>query len=241
MKPNSEPIHMNAKKEDIADVVILPGDPLRAEYIAKNFLKQAKKVTDVRNMLGFTGFYKDKRVTVMGSGMGMASCGIYAFELFYFYNVQKIIRVGTCGVESKSVDIPEVILADKVYTESNYGKIYNNYKENYVIPSMNLVNKIYEVAKLKKLPVHKGAIMTSDIFGPYVFNNKIMNHYPEELNILGEEMESFALIHVANTFNREAAVILTATDSRFKNRTLTSEERLTSLNEMIELALDSII
>ena len=126
MKPNSEPIHMNAKKEDIADVVILPGDPLRAEYIAKNFLKQAKKVTDVRNMLGFTGFYKDKRVTVMGSGMGMASCGIYAFELFYFYNVQKIIRVGTCGVESKSVDIPEVILADKVCTESNYGKIYNN-------------------------------------------------------------------------------------------------------------------
>ena len=114
MKPQLEPIHMNAKKEDIAPIVILPGDPLRAEYIAKTFLTNAKKVTNIRNMLGFTGYYKGQRVTVMGSGMGMPSCGIYAFELFYYYNVQKIIRIGTCGVSDKSVEIPELILADKI-------------------------------------------------------------------------------------------------------------------------------
>lgn len=240
MKPQNEPIHMNAKKEDIAEVVILPGDPLRAQYIAKNYLEDAKLVTDVRNMLGFTGTYKGKRITVMGSGMGMPSCGIYAFELFYFYNVQKIIRIGTCGVESKEVDIPEIILADKVYSESKFAFSYNGYTDNIVIPSMNLVNKIYSVAQEKNLQIHKGTIMTTDVFGPYVDDDAMINRAPADLNILGEEMESFGLIHIANTFNREAAVMVTAVDSKYSDRIVTSEERQTSLNEMIELALDSI-
>lgn len=241
MKPQSMPIHMNAKKEDIADIVILPGDPLRAKYIADNFLRNAKKVTDVRNMLGFTGTYKGKRVTVMGSGMGMPSCGIYAFELFYFYNVQKVIRIGTCGVSHKSVEIPEIILADKVYTESSFAYSYNGYKEKIVIPSMNLVNKIYETALSKNLKIHKGTLMTTDVFGPYVDDDAIMNRAPKDLTILGEEMESFGLIHIANSFNREAAVIVTAVDSKFSDVIVTPEERQTSLDNMIGLALDSII
>lgn len=241
MNPQKEPIHMNAKKEEIADIVILPGDPLRAEYIAKKFLTDAKKVTDVRNMLGFTGYYKGKRITVMGSGMGMPSCGIYAFELFYFYNVQKIIRIGTCGVSDKSVEIPEIILADKIYTESKFAYSYNGYQENTVIPSMNLVNKIYETAKEKNLKIHKGTLMTTDVFGPYVDDDAIMNRAPEDLKILGEEMESFGLIHIANSFNREAAVIVTAVDSKFSDVIVTPEERQTSLDNMIGLALDSII
>jgi len=232
MKPQLEPIHMNAKKEDIAPIVILPGDPLRAEYIAKTFLTNAKKVTNIRNMLGFTGYYKGQRVTVMGSGMGMPSCGIYAFELFYYYNVQKIIRIGTCGVSDKSVEIPELILADKIYSESNFAFSFNGYKGNTVFPSMNLVNKIYETAKKKNLKIHKGTLMTTDVFGPYVDDEALMKRVPAELKILGEEMESFGLIHVANSFNREAAVIATA---------VSPEERHTSLNDMIELALDSII
>lgn len=241
MKPQNEPIHMNAKKEDIADIVILPGDPLRAEYIANNYLTDAKRVTDVRNMLGFTGYYKGKRVTVMGSGMGMPSCGIYAFELFYFYNVQKIIRIGTCGVSHKSVEIPEIILADQVYTESSYAYSYNGYKEHTVIPSMNLVNRIYEVAKSKNLKIHKGTLMTTDVFGPYVDDDAIMKRVPKHLTILGEEMESFGLIHIANSFNREAAVIVTAVDSKFSDVIVSAEERQTSLDNMIGLALDSII
>lgn len=241
MKPQKEPIHMNAKKEDIAEVVILPGDPLRAEYIANNFLTDAKKVTDVRNMLGFTGYYKGKRVTVMGSGMGMPSCGIYAFELFYFYNVQKIIRIGTCGVSDESVEIPEIILADQIYTESSFAFSYNGYKENIVIPSMNLVNKIYETAKEKNLKIHKGTLMTTDVFGPYVDDDALMSRAPQELTILGEEMESFGLVHIANSFNREAAVIVTAVDSKFSDVIVTPEDRQTSLDNMIGLALDSIV
>lgn len=241
MKPQNEPIHMNAKKEDIADVVVFPGDPLRAKYIADKFLKNAKEVTNVRNMLGFTGTYQGKRITVMGHGMGMPSCSIYAFELFYFYDVQKIIRIGTCGVGSKEVEIPEIILADKVYSESNFAFSYNGYEENVVVPSMNLVNKIEETAKKKRLKIRKGTLMTTDVFGPYVDDDAIYARVPSDLNILGEEMESFGLIHVANSFNREAAVLVTATDSRFSDRVVTANERQTSLNDMIVLALDSLI
>lgn len=241
MKPQNVPLHINAKKDEIADVVILPGDPLRAKYIAENFLKNAKQVTNVRNMLGFTGEYNGKKVTVMGSGMGMASCGIYAFELFYYYNVQKIIRIGTCGVVNKEVKIPEIILADQVYTASNYGFSYNGYKGNIVLPSNNLVKKIEQVANSEKLKIHKGTLMTTDVFGPYVDDDALLARAPQNLNILGEEMESFGLIHIANSFKREAAVLVTAVDSKYTNKIISVEERQTSLNDMITLALDSII
>lgn len=241
MKPQNIPVHIDAKKEDIADIVLFSGDPLRAKYISEKFLNQAKQVTDVRNMLGFTGFYKDKRVTVMGHGMGMPSCGLYAFELFYFYNVQKIIRIGTCGVESPTVKIPEIILADQVYSESNYAFSYNGYKGNIVKPSASLVSKLEKVAEEKKIKIHKGTIMTTDVFGPYVDDDAILSRVPANLTILGEEMEAFGLIHVANSFNREAAVLVTATDSKFTDKIVSVEDRQTSLDEMIRLALDSLI
>ena len=241
MKPQSIPVHMNAKKEDIAPIVLLPGDPLRAKYIAENFLEDAKLVTDVRNMLGYTGTYKGTKVTVMGSGMGMPSCGIYVFELIYYYNVQKIIRIGTCGVVSPEVEIPEIILADKVYSEANFAFSFNGYKEHTVTPALNLVNKIYEKAKEKNLKIHKGTLMTTDVFGPYAEDEALLERAPKDLDILGEEMESFGLIHVANTFNREAAVMCTAVDSKFTDKIVTPEERQTSLNDMIELALDSLV
>lgn len=241
MKPQKEPIHMNAKKEDVAPVVLLPGDPLRAKYIAENFLTDAKEITNVRNMLGYTGYYNGIKVTVMGSGMGMPSCGIYAFELFYFYNVQKIIRIGTCGVVSPEVEIPEIILADNIYSEANFAYSYNGYRGNTVKPAMNLVNKIYQTANAKNLKIHKGTLMTTDVFGPYVDDDALLERAPKDLNILGEEMESFGLIHIANSFNREAAVMCTAVDSKFTDKIVTPEERQTSLNDMIALALDSLI
>ena len=241
MKPHKEPIHMNAKKEDVAPVVLLPGDPLRAKYIAENFLTNVKEITNVRNMLGFTGDYKGTRVTVMGSGMGMPSCGIYAFELFYFYNVQKIIRIGTCGVVNPEVEIPEIILADKIYSEANFAFSYNGYRGNTVTPAMNLVNKIYATANEKNLKIHKGTLMTTDVFGPYVDDDALLERAHKNLNILVDEMESFGLIHVANSFNREAAVMCTAVDSKFTDKIVTPEERQTSLNDMIALALDSLV
>lgn len=241
MNPQKVPLHMNAKKEDIASTVIFPGDPLRAKYIAENFLENAKEVTNVRNMLGFTGTYKGKRVTVMSHGMGMPSCGIYAWELFYFYDVQQIIRIGTCGVINKEVKIPEIILADLVYTEANFAYSYNGYKDKTVIPSYSLVNKIDKTAQKLKINIHRGAIMTTDVFGPYVDDEAIVKRIPEWINVLGEEMEGFALIHVANSFNREAAVLVSATDSKYSSKVLSPEERTTSLNDMIRLALESIL
>lgn len=241
MKPQSEPLHICAKKEEIADIVIFPGDPLRAEYIAKNFLEKVKEVTDVRNMLGFTGEYKGKRITVMGSGMGMPSCGIYAFELFYFYNVQKIIRIGTCGVVNPNVAIPEIILADKVYTESNFAHSYNGYTGNTVIPSLELNNAIVKTAKNKGLKIHKGTLMTTDVFGPYVDDEAYISRIPKDLDVLGEEMEAFALVHVANCFNRQATAMCTAVDNKFTGKAVSPEERQTALNDMIQLALDSLV
>ena len=241
MKPQKEPIHMNAKKEDIAEIVLLPGDPLRAKYIAENFLENAKLVTDVRNMLGYTGMYKGKRITVMGHGMGMPSVGIYAFELFYFYNVQKIIRIGTCGVCSPEVEIPEIILANEFYSEGDFAYQYDGYKEHIEYPSADLVADIEQAAANKGLHLHKGAVITTDVFGPYVDDEAIMQRIPANLKVLGEEMEGFALVHVANSFNRKAAVLLTAVDSKFTPKIVSPEDRQTSLNDMIGLALDTLV
>ena len=241
MKPQKEPIHINAKKEDIAEVVLMPGDPLRAKYIAENFLTDAKEVTNVRNMLGFTGYYKGHRITVMGSGMGMPSMGIYSFELFYYYNVQKIIRIGTCGVLSPKVEIPEIIVADKVYSESNFAYSYNSFEGDVVIPNMALTNKIIEKAHELNQKIHVGTMMTTEVFGPYVDDEALVNRVPKDLEPIGEEMEAFALIHVANSFKREAAVMATAVDSKFSDKVVTSEDRQTSLNDMIKLGLESLI
>ena len=241
MIPQKNPVHINAKKDEIADIVLFPGDPLRAKYIADNFLEKSKEVSNLRGMLGFTGYYKGKRITVMGSGMGMPSSGIYAFELFYFYNVQKIIRIGTCGSTSKDVKLNDIILADKVYSESNYAYSYNGYEEHVVIPSMNLVNNINEKAQEKGIKIHKGTVMTMDVFGPYVDNEAIMKRVPECLNVLGVEMEAYGIIHIANTFNREATALITCVDSPYSDEIVTPKDRETSLNSMIELALHSLV
>lgn len=241
MKPQAEPIHIKCNKEDIADIVIMPGDPLRAKYIAENFLTDAKEVTSVRNMLGFTGTYKGKRVTVMGHGMGMPSVSIYSWELFYFFDVKKIIRIGTSGVVSPDVNVPEVVLADQVYTESNFAFQYNGYKDNIVNTSNSLNEKILKVAEEKNMKIHVGTIMTTDVFGPYIDIDAILNRIPKDVHPLAEEMEAFGLVHVANSFGREATCMVTAVDSKFSDVVISIEARQTALNDMIILALDSLV
>lgn len=238
------PIHIEVKdKSDIAQLVLMPGDPLRAKYIAENFLNDAKCVTSVRNMLGFTGFYKGKKVTVMGSGMGMPSMGIYAFELFHYFNVEKIIRIGTCGAVSPKANINDMILSDKVYSESNFAYTFNNYRERIVVADPSLNKSVMEAANELSLNgnLHVGMLTTMDVFGPYIDFERVLGRIPKNLDILGEEMEAFGLIHIANSMGRKATAIATVVDSKYSNVVLTIEQRQTSLNNMIKLALEAII
>ena len=241
MKPQAEPIHIKCNKDDIAKYVLMPGDPLRAKYIAENFLEDAKLVTSVRNMFGYTGTYKGVKVTVMGSGMGMPSMSIYAFELFYYFNVERIIRIGTCGVVTPDIKVPELILAENVYTLSNFGYSYDSYDKNMEYPSKTLNDKIIEAAKETNKKLHIGTMLTCDAFGPYINMDNVLNRIPSDVHPIAEEMEAFALVHVANSFKRDAAAIATAVDSKFSDEVLSIEDRQTSLNDMITLALDAII
>lgn len=237
------PIHIEVeKKSDIASIVLMPGDPLRAKYIAETYLTDAKCVTSVRNMLGFTGTYKGTLVTVMGSGMGMPSMGIYSFELFHYFNVQKIIRIGTCGAVSPKANINDLLLSESVYSESNFAYTYNNYRERVVYASKSLNdNVILAAQELGLNNVHKGMLTTMDVFGPYIDYDRVLKRIPREYDVLGEEMEAFGLIHVANSMNRQATAIATVVDSKFSNVVLSIEERQTSLDNMIKLALEAII
>lgn len=238
------PIHIEVeKKEDIAKFVLMPGDPLRAKYIADNFLENAKCVTSVRNMLGFTGTYKGVSLTVMGSGMGMPSMGIYSFELFHFFGVEKIIRIGTCGVVSPKANINDILLSESVYSESNFAYTYNNYRERVVMADKSLNENVVKAANELGLndKLHKGMLTTMDVFGPYIDFERVLSRIPKEYEVLGEEMEAFGLIHVANSMKRSATAIATVVDSKYSDVVLSIEERQTSLNNMIKLALEAII
>lgn len=238
------PIHIEVeKKEDIAKFVLMPGDPLRAKYIADNFLENAKCVTSVRNMLGFTGTYKGVSLTVMGSGMGMPSMGIYSFELFHFFGVEKIIRIGTCGAVNPKANINDILLSESVYSESNFAYTYNNYRERVVMADKSLNENVVKAANELGLndKLHKGMLTTMDVFGPYIDFERVLSRIPKEYEVLGEEMEAFGLIHVANSMKRSATAIATVVDSKYSDVVLSIEERQTSLNNMIKLALEAII
>ena len=235
-----KPAHIECTKEDIAPVVIMPGDPLRAKYIAEKYLTNAKLVNTVRNMYAYTGYYKDKRVTVMAHGMGMPSVSIYAFELFYFFGVEKIIRIGTCGALRPEIHVPDLIIAKDSYTEANFAYSYNGDPTHHVYPSKDLTKHILEVAKEKGLKYHYGTVMCTEQFGFYSDNEHVLKRVPEEIELYGEEMETFALFHIANSFEKESAAILTVVDSKYSEDFLSPEEREKSLDQMILLALDSI-
>ena len=236
------PIHIKTEsRDDIAPLVLMPGDPLRAKYIAENFLKDAKLVTSVRNMFGYTGTYKGTRVTVMGSGMGMPSMSIYAFELFHFYNVQRIIRIGTCGVVNPSVKVPELILADSVYSETNFDYTYDSNHRGIVYPNKDLNKCIMAAAQELKINLHIGNIITCDCFGPYINMQPVLDRIPKLIEPLGEEMEAYALCLIGNEMKRQTACIVTAVDSIYSDVVLTPEEREQSLNDMINVALEAVI
>lgn len=235
-----DPIHI-AANADIGELVIFPGDPLRAKYIAENFLENAELVTNIRNMSGYTGIYQGKKITVMGSGMGMPSASIYTFELIHFFKVKKIIRIGTCGAVSPKMAIGDIVLATQVYSESNFAYTYNNYP-NYIVKSNeNLNANIMDTAKNNDFKLQVGMITTMDVFGPYIDFERVLKRIPSEYEILAEEMEAFGIIHVANSLNVEVSCIATVVDSKYSKVVLTPEQREKTLNDMITLALKAII
>ena len=236
------PIHCNAKKEDIAKTVLMPGDPLRAKYIAENFLENARLVNTVRNMLAYTGTYKGREITVFSHGMGMASMGIYCYELYKFYDVENIIRIGSCGAYSEDLNIFDTILVDKSYTEGNFAYEWNE-KDCHLIESSEFLNEIIEsTAKEINIPYIKGNTLCSDCFDGYLESIlNLIKRFPKELNIIGAEMEAFALFYMAHYLGRQASCLLTVVDSHYKKQEISSEEREKSLNNMITLALESAI
>ena len=241
MKPQEKPIHIVTEKENIAPLVLLPGDPLRAKYIAENFLEDAKLVNTVRNMLGYTGYYKGKKVSVFSSGMGVASAGIYVFELIHYYGVQKIIRIGTCGGVSPSLKLLDVVLGEKVYSQTDYGMQFCKYDSSLVESSKELNSKIIETSKELNIPISKGTINTTSIFGPYGDSEGIYERKPKEIDIVAEEMEGYAVCLTSKYFNKEATVLLTVSDSPHFKEVVPVEQRQLALNNMIKLALEAII
>lgn len=233
-------IHNEAKLGEIAKTVIMPGDPLRAKYIAENFLEDYKLVNSVRNILAYTGKYKGREITIMSSGMGMPSMGIYSYELFKFYNVEYIIRIGSCGAYTKDLNLLDIILVNKSYTEGNFAKNMTG-EECHIIESSEEINNIIEKTAMEtNIEFVKANIACTECFDPYLDNpNQYIERLPKEENILGSEMESFALFYTAKQLNRKAACLLTVADSNYKKENLTPEQRQNSLNSMIELALES--
>lgn len=233
-------IHIESKKEDIADVVIMCGDPLRAKFISENYLDEYKMVNSVRNMFGFTGYYKGKRITVFSHGMGIPSIGIYAYELYQFYDVKKIIRLGTCGSLKSSVDIKDVILATSAYSISTFPLLFGGDREKEYNASKELNDDIMDTASELGIPLKVGKIITADVFDPYAFDQEnFKSCFPTD-NYLASEMEAFGLFYLAHKMNRQAACLITVVDSKHDKRAMTSEERQKSLNEMITIALETL-
>ena len=232
--------HIESRKEDIGEIVLLPGDPLRAKYIAEHFLEDYKLINSVRNMYAYTGYYKGKMVTVFSSGMGIPSVGIYAYELFKFYDVKKIIRIGTCGTIHKDVKLLDVVLADSAYSVSTFPLLFDGDTDKEYPASSLLNNLISNKAIELGSNIHRGKIITSDVFDPYVDHDKFISNFPDE-EFIASEMEAFGLFYLAKKLGRDATCLLTVVDSKYDKRSLTSEEREQSLNEMITLALESVI
>lgn len=232
--------HNNAKVGEIAKTVIMPGDPLRAKYIAENFLDDYKLVNEVRNIYAYTGTYKGKEITVMASGMGMPSMGIYCYELYKVYGVENIIRIGSCGAYKPELKLFDIILSNQVYNEGNFALTLNN--DNCHITSANeeLNNIIANTAKENNINLTIGNTICSDCFDVYMTDvNQFLSRVPDNFNPISAEMEAFALFYIANMLGKKASCLMSVVDSKFITDIATTEERQTGLNNMIKLALDS--
>lgn len=231
--------HIAAKAKDIAKIVLMPGDPLRAKWMTETFLKDFKCVNEVRGMLGFTGKYKNQRITIMGHGMGIPSIGIYSHELMHFYNVDTIIRVGSCGALQKNLNLGDLIIAEDCFSESVYAKLIQVPVENKKIKaSDNLVKLAEDTSKKLNVKAYKGTVISEDAFYQTLYK-------PQDLvkkhNALCVEMEAFALYANAIKNKKQALTLLTVSDSLVENKQMSAQMRQSSFKDMTFLALEMSI
>ncbi|MFH5184302.1 purine-nucleoside phosphorylase [Paenibacillus sp. TAB 01] len=231
-------VHIGAKQGEIAETILLPGDPLRAKYIAETYLEDVICYNQVRGMLGFTGTYKGKRVSVQGSGMGIPSISIYANELISQYGVRNLFRVGTCGAMQEHVHVRDVILAQASCTDSSMNRHVFGGFDYSPIASFSLLKAAYERAVDKGLKLHVGNIFSSDMF--YRDDKSIVQKLMD-YGVLGVEMETTALYTLAAKFGVNALTILTVSDHLLTGEETTAEERQTTFNDMMEVALDTAV
>lgn len=232
--------HNEANLGDIAKTVIMPGDPLRAKYIAENFLDDYKLVNQVRGIYAYTGKYKGKEITIMASGMGMPSIGIYCYELYKFYNVENIIRIGSCGGYKQELKLFDIVLSESVFSESNYALTFNNDDCHIIEASSELNNIIENSANENNIKIVKGNTVCLDCFDVYMTDvNQFLSRLPDGFNPLSAEMEAFALFYIAKLLNKKASCLMSVVDSKFIKEVATAEERQSGLNNMIQLALEA--
>ena len=234
--------HNEANKGDFAKTVIMPGDPLRAKYIVENFFDDYKLVNQVRGMYAYTGTYKGHELSVMAHGMGMPSVGISSYELYKFYDVENIIRIGSCGAYKPELKLFDIILSENVFSESNYALTLNNEDSHIVSSSIELNSIIENIAKENNINLTKGNTVCTDCFDVYMSDvNQFLGRVPDEFNPVSAEMEAFALFYNAKFLNKNASCLMSVVDSKFIKDIATTEERQTGLNNMIKLALDAAI
>lgn len=231
--------HISAKKDQVAKVVLMPGDPLRAKYIAENYLEKAEQINSVRNMFMYTGEYKGQKVTVAASGMGMASIGIYSYELFKFYDVDYIIRIGSAGAYQKELNIYDIVNVSAAYSESTFAKYAANIDTDIIQASENIKDTINKAANNNNITIKTGLIHSSDIF--YRINRDEWKTNPKINQTLAVEMEAFALFANAKQLNKSAGCILTISDSFITKESIAADLRETSFNKMMMLALETAI
>jgi len=232
-------VHIGAKKDDIAEAILLPGDPLRAKYIADTYLKNVIQYNDVRGMYGYTGTYKGHRVSVQGTGMGVPSISIYVNELIQSYDVQKLIRVGTCGAIQRDVHVRDLILAQGSTTDSQMNRMVFGGIDYAPLANFHLLKTAYDISLNYHLNIRVGNVFTSDTF--YRDNAKQVNNLLSTYNVLAIEMETTALYTLAAKFGRQALSILTVSDHVITGEETTAEERQTSFHDMMEIALETAI
>ncbi|MHA7880744.1 MAG: purine-nucleoside phosphorylase [Saccharospirillum sp.] len=230
--------HINAAAGAFAKTLLMPGDPLRAKYIAETFLEDVTQVTDVRNMFGYTGTYQGKAVSVMGSGMGVPSMSIYAKELITEYGVRNIIRVGTCGGIAADVKLRDVIIAMGASTDSGVNRLRLNGYDFAALADFSLLEKAVASARKANIPVRVGNVFTSDLF--YSPDTQLMSTL-EKMNVLAVDMEAAGLYGVAAEYDARALTVMTVSDHIIRGEATSSDERQTTFNDMIRLTLDATL